>query len=146
MREQIYDIYRDKKLTMRFGTIGGVGFLCNFGILKLCTSSFGLNKVLAEVIAALVALQVTFLLHDKWTYRIDETVHKYHLTFGRRYKAYLISNSFASLLTVVFFAVFSIFLSHFPALALAAIIGLLWNFLLNKNVIWHHKPHDKNIK
>ncbi len=142
MREQIYDIYRNKKLTLKFGIIGGVGFVVNFGILKLCISSFGLNKVVAEVIAALVALQVTFLLHDRWTYRIDETVHKYHLSFGQRYKAYLVSNSFASLLTVVFFALFSIFLGHFFALALAAIVGLLWNFLLNKNVIWHHKPHD----
>ena len=142
MKDQLHDIYKNKKLTLKFGIIGGVGFVCNFLVLKLCIDTGGLNKILAEVIAALVALQITFLLHDRWTYRIDETVHKYHLSFGGRYKAYLMSNSFASLLTVVFFALFSIFLGHLPALALAAVVGLVWNFLLNKNVIWHHKPHD----
>lgn len=144
MKEYVYDIYRNKKLTVKFGIIGGVGFVCNFAVLKLGINYAGLNKILAEIVAALVALQVTFFLHDRWTYRIDKTIHKYHLNFSQRYRAYLVSNSFGSLLTVVFFALFSIFLGHFPALALAAVAGLIWNFLINKTIIWHHKPHDQD--
>ena len=142
MKDYIYDIYKDKKITIKFAIIGGVGFISNFIILKVCVNYFGLSNILAETIAALVALQITFLLHDKWTYRIDKRVHKYHLGFIQRYRLYLVSNSFASLLTVAFFALFSTFLSHLPALALAAIVGLTWNFLVNKKVIWHHKPHE----
>ncbi|MEK7599578.1 MAG: GtrA family protein [Patescibacteria group bacterium] len=141
MKEYIYEIYRDKNLTIKFGIIGAIGFVCNFMVLKTATDQLDLNKILAELIAAAIALHVTFLLHDKWTYRINKTVHKYHLKFSQRYRAYLLSNSFASLLTVIFFAIFSTFLSHLPALALAALAGLTWNFFVNKKIIWHHKPH-----
>ena len=142
MKEHIYDIYRNKKLTMKFGIIGGIGFVCNYAILKVGISAGHLNKIIAEILAAFVALQVTFILHDKWTYRIDKTIHKYHLNIQRRYRAYLMSNSFGSLMTVAFFALFSIFLGHLLALGLAAIVGLIWNFVVNKAVIWHHKPQD----
>jgi putative flippase GtrA len=145
MREQIEDIYRNKKLTIKFIIIGGMGFVSNFFVLKLAISQFGLNKVVAELIAAAVALQITFLLHDKWTYRIDKTVHKYHLHFWSRYRTYILSNSFASFITVIFFAIFSIFLSHFFALAFAAVVGMSWNFIVNKKIIWHHSPHDNSL-
>ncbi len=142
IKYQIHDVYRNKKLTIKFGIIGGVGFVCNYAVLKVGIHVLELNRVLAECLAALVALQITFLLHDRWTYRIDKTVHKYHLSMFERYKAYLISNSFASVLTVIFFAIFSTFLGHLVSLAMAAIVGLVWNFLINKNIIWHHKPHE----
>jgi putative flippase GtrA len=143
MKNQILDIYRNKKLTAKFGIIGGVGFICNFTVLKLLIEFADVNRILAEVLAAAVALQITFILHDRWTYRIDKALHKYHLSVRQRYQAYIMSNSFASLLTVIFFAIFSVFFTHLPALVLAAIVGMVWNFLANKNIIWHHKPHDK---
>lgn len=144
MKEQLYDIYRNKRLTAKFGIIGGVGFISNYLILKLCTDMFSLNRITGELLAAAVALQVTFILHDRWTYKIDETQHVYQLSFGKRYRAYVISNSFGSLLTVLLFALFSLFFGHFVALALAACGGLVWNFLVNKAVIWHHKPQDES--
>ena|ERR1017187_1248524 len=146
MREKIYDIYRDKKLTAKFITIGGIGFLCNYLVLRFSISEWGVNRVVAEILAALVALQVTFILHDNWTYKIDKTIRRYHLIFAQRYRAYLMSNSFASLSTVIFFAIFSIFLDHLLSLALAALIGLAWNFFVNKNIIWRHKQHEQISK
>jgi putative flippase GtrA len=144
MFERLRKLYETHQLTIRFGIIGGVGFVTNYLTLKGLFVIFGLNRVIAELVAALVALQVTFILHDRWTYRIDQSTHKYNLPFSKRYKTYLVSNSFASLLVVVFFALFSMFLGHLAALALAAVVGLTWNYLMNKNVIWHHKPHNDN--
>jgi putative flippase GtrA len=144
MREHIYDIYRNKKLTAKFIAIGSVGFIFNYGVLKLCYHAFHFNSILSEIIAAAAALQLTFLLHDKWTYRIDRTIHKYHLSLAQRYKAYLFSNSFGSLLTVIFFALFEIFFRHLIALGLAAIAGMIWNFVINKAIIWRHNPHQNN--
>jgi putative flippase GtrA len=140
VKEHILDIYRNKKLTAKFGIIGGTGFVCNYIVLKIGINA-GINHIIAEVIAVIVALQITFILHDKWTYRIDPTIHKYHYSFSKRYRAYIASNSFGSLLTVIFFALFALFLNHFIALACAAVAGLMWNFLMNKAVIWKHKPH-----
>jgi putative flippase GtrA len=142
LKDHIYDIYRDKKLTAKFGIIGGIGFICNYSVLKFATGVWSFNRIIAEILGALVALQVTFLLHDRWTYRIDKAVHKYHLTTVKRYRMYLFSNSFGALLTVVLFSIFSIFAGHLLALAMAALIGLLWNFLANKGFVWSHKPHN----
>jgi putative flippase GtrA len=139
---QIYDIYRDRKVTAKFIVIGSIGFICNYSVLKLGTAVLDLNRIVAEILAVAVALQVTFILHDRWTYRIDETIHKYHLNFPQRYRMYIMSNSFSSLLIVVTFAIASIFLGHLISLALASMVGLTWNFLVNKNIIWHHKAHD----
>ncbi len=143
MKEYVYNIFMDNKLTIKFGIIGGVGFVSNYLVLKGGVAIWGLDRITAELLAALVALQVTFILHDRWTYRIDMNTHKYHLNFMKRYRVYLVSNSFASLLTVAFFGLFSIFLSHLPALALAAVVGLVWNYLFNKKIIWDHKPHKQ---
>ena len=139
---QIYDIYMDRKVIAKFIVIGSIGFLCNYGILKLGTAVLDLNRIVAEVLAVAVALQVTFILHDRWTYRIDKTIHKYHLNFAQRYRMYIMSNSFSSLLIVVTFAIASAFINHLPALVIASMVGLTWNFLVNKNIIWHHKTHD----
>ena len=133
--QRLIALHKQHVVTEKFLTIGGVGFICNYATLWVANSYLGLNKVLAELCAAVVALQVTFLLHDRWTYR---SAHGYNLGLGARYRLYIVSNTFASLLTVVFFALFSIFLVHLPALALAALVGLAWNFLLNKGVIWRH--------
>lgn len=139
----IQELIKQNKQTIQFGVIGLIGFIVNYTTLKLGVSTFGLNRIIAEIFAAIVALQVTFLLHDRWTYRIDIKTHTYSHKFSKRYRVYLVSNSFASLLTVVFFALFSIFVGHLLALALAAVVGLLWNFLVNKKVIWHHQPNPE---
>lgn len=75
-----------------------------------------------------------------WTYKINRKTHAYNFSLLKRYRAYFISNSFSSFLTIVSFSLFSIALTHLPALVLGSFIGLLWNFVMNKKVIWHHKP------
>lgn len=143
MIEKAQQLYKEKNIAIKFGIIGGVGFVTNYAVLKLGIGQ-GLNKIVAEILAALLALQVTFIFHDKWTYKIDKTKHNYNLPFSKRYRIYLISNSFGSLMVVVFFALFTLFLGHFFALALAAVAGLIWNYVINKTVIWHHQPHSKS--
>ncbi|MEJ0072825.1 MAG: GtrA family protein [Candidatus Saccharibacteria bacterium] len=51
--------------------VGVLGFLCNYLVLKICVT-IGLNSLVSEIIAAAMALQVTFIAHDKWTYRREE--------------------------------------------------------------------------
>lgn len=123
-----------QKTNLKFLAVGVIGFVCNYLILKLCMS-IGWHILLSEVVAAIVALHVTFIAHDKWTYRGAQA---YKVPLMKRYQIYIVSNSFASLLVVVFFALFSIWLTNFPALALSATVGLLWNYMANKILIWRH--------
>lgn len=123
-----------QKTNLKFLAVGVIGFVCNYLVLKICTS-IGWHIFLSEVVAAIVALQITFIAHDRWTYRKTQ---EYKVSPMRRYRIYVMSNSFASLLVVIFFTLFSIWLTHFPALALSAIAGLLWNYMANKILIWRH--------
>jgi putative flippase GtrA len=124
------------ELVIKFGLVGFLGFICNYIILKYLQDQFGTNTVVAEIIAAIIALQVTFFANDKWTYEQVRVDSKLSLSIVRRYSLYILSNSLGSIYTVLFFALFSNFLPRLPALGLAAIIAMLWNFFVNKLVIW----------
>jgi len=112
----------------------------NYAILYFLSKYFGLNKIVSETISILITLQYTFFLHDRWTYN-DSTQHNRLYTWGikKRYFSYLATNSIGSISTVVFFGIFSQFMSRLFALGTAALIALIWNFLLNKIIIWR-KP------
>ena len=130
----LYRHLMTQKTNLKFLAVGVIGFVCNYIVLKICTS-IGWSTLFSEIAAAIIALQVTFIAHDRWTYKQNQ---EYKASPIRRYRTYVVSNSFASLLVVVFFALFSIWLTHLPALALSAIVGLVWNYLANKILIWKH--------
>jgi putative flippase GtrA len=122
----------------RFGIVGGIGFVVNYGVLSLLSSHYRLDHVTSEVIAMLIALQVTFVLHDIWTYREHKRRHDYSHRLRVRYGSYLLSNTAGSAMTIVGYAVLYHYLHSFFALALAAVVGMLWNFCINRFVIWKH--------
>lgn len=124
------------KLLFRFCTVGVIGFLTNFLILKVAIDSFHMHKIPGEVVAAIVALNVTFFLHDNWTYKVLGGENSRKLPIYERYIAYVFSNSFGSIMTVVMFAGLSGYMSRLPALGLAALAAMVWNFFMNKVVIW----------
>lgn len=133
---------KNKQLVFRFLCVGGVGFIFNYTVLQFSTITFDLHKIQGEIIAAIVALQVTFLLHDNWTYEVHKNTESvlYRLPFKKRYGAYIFSNSFGSIMTVVFFGILSMVLIDFIALGFAAIAAMVWNFIINKFFIWRHVP------
>lgn len=123
-----------KNLLIRFIIVGGIGFITNLFILTVLNHSFGLNKIVSEVLAAVVALQVTFLFHDNWTYKTNTT--EYDLKFWARYPSYILSNSFGSIATVFLFSIFSLIMPNAIALGFAATLAMVWNFFMNKVLIW----------
>jgi putative flippase GtrA len=128
---------KHRVLTTKFVIVGGIGFIVNYAVLKIFTQ-MGANSVIAEILAVLVALQVTFLLHDNWTYRLHKQKnHQFKLS--TRYFSYLTSNSLGALITVTLFSFFSIFLHHFFALVVASMFSMIWNFFMNKVIVWRQK-------
>ena len=139
----IGSLYKERVVASRYALIGSVGFIANYTALMLLTK-YGLNRVIAEVLAVAFALQVTFIFHDKWTYKHKTLSYKRSLF--SRYRTYLVSNSLGAIITVIFFALFSIVFNHLISLALASLVGLFWNYVLNKFVVWKHitESADKN--
>lgn len=126
----------------RFIIVGIAGFVFNSCVLAICIDYLGIGKIISEALAMLFALQLTFLLHDRWTY-IDSTAGRkaYSWKLRKRYTTYLASNSFGSILTIVLFGVFSQTLPRLTALGIAALISMAWNFMANKVIVWR-KPKN----
>lgn len=120
----------------RFLLVGVVGFLVNYGILVCLTQFNTLPMIWGEVVAAVVALQFTFLLHDHWTYQFQTPQGTQKLSLPSRYITYIASNSLSSLMVVVVFGFMSGILTRFPALLLAAVCGMVWNYIMNTYFIW----------
>lgn len=133
-------MFGEKSTTFwRFIIVGGVGFISNYIILVLLTQFAGMNHVLAELIAAIIALQITFILHNRWTYILHTPKGTARLTLGARYASYIVSNSMGSLITVIAFSFLYEHLTRLTALLSAAILGLCWNYIINTYVIWQKK-------
>jgi putative flippase GtrA len=138
----IREFYRkERKLAAKFLAVGTVGFITNYSILYFCTAELKLHKIVGEILAMIVALHVTFALNDRWTYRLGPGHTKLSLSLKMRYILYLASNSFGSIMTIVLFALFSLAFKNFVSLAAAAILAMVWNYMVNKIFIWKKHPH-----
>lgn len=133
-------LFGEKSTTFaRFIIVGIVGFLTNYAILVSLFHIANMNHVTAEIIAALVALQITFVLHDRWTYKLHTPAGTARLKLSSRYISYLASNAFGSFMTVVAFSVLYNYMNRLPALLVSALAGVAWNYLMNTYVIWSRK-------
>lgn len=53
---------------VRFGMVGGVGFVVNLAVFALLEHAFGVHYVIASVVAWLVAVINNFVLNRHWTF------------------------------------------------------------------------------
>lgn len=128
----------DLKQIFKFGTVGVVGFVVNYLVLVLVSNEIS-NYLLSETLAAVVALQVTFLLHESWTYKVEHSERGLVLSYPVRYGTYLISNSTGMIMTIVIYSLLSAYFGRLLSLALAAGISMFWNFFMNRIFIWRRK-------
>ena len=133
-------LFEEKSTTFwRFIIVGSAGFLTNYFILVALTSLLGIGHVIAEFIAAILAMQTTFFLHDSWTYRLHAPAGTEMHGMKTRYVSYIISNSFGVLVTATVFSVLFNVMNRLPSLLIAAVVGLIWNYTVNTYVIWQKK-------
>jgi putative flippase GtrA len=53
---------------VRFGAVGGVGFIVNLAVYALCVHALGIDYHVAAVLAWLVAVVNNFVLNRHWTF------------------------------------------------------------------------------
>jgi putative flippase GtrA len=118
---------------MRFALIGFFGFVVNYAVLLVLFHLLKLPILLSQIIGAEIALLTTFTGNNFWAFRghhhisIKKKIIKYHLTSGA-------AVCITTLLVVI--QVKYLHLYYGLALVFAACVGLLWNYLFNKNVVF----------
>jgi putative flippase GtrA len=113
---------------IRFGLVGGVGFVINVAVYALCVHALGMDYHLAAVMAWLVAVINNFLLNRRWTF--DARAGRTHFQAIRFLAISLVALGFSLLLLMLL--VENAGMAKIPAQALAVAASMPLNFLGNK--------------
>ncbi len=113
---------------IRFGLVGGVGFVVNVGVYALCVHALKLDYRGAYVIAWLVAVTNNFLLNRHWTF--DAAAGSVRFQAIRFFFVSLLAAGFGFLLLTLF--VEDVGLDKVVAEALAVAASTPLNFIGNK--------------
>jgi putative flippase GtrA len=113
---------------MRFGIVGGVGFVVNVAVYTLFVHSAGLDYRAANVVAWLVAVVNNFLLNRHWTF--DAREGRAHAQAIRFLLVSLVAEAVSLLLLTVL--VQGAGVAKVPAQAMAVAASMPLNFLGNK--------------
>jgi putative flippase GtrA len=113
---------------VRFGLVGGVGFVVNVGVYALCVHSLSIDYRVSAVLAWLVAVTNNFVLNRHWTFDARHGVA--HRQAVRFFAVSLVAFAFSFLLLTLL--VETAGLAKVPAQALAVAASTPLNFLGNK--------------
>jgi putative flippase GtrA len=113
---------------VRFGVVGGVGFLVNLAVYALLVHVVGLQYLLASVPAWLVAVANNFVLNRRWTFDAQHDRAQYQAV---RFLLVSLAAEAVSLLLLRLF-VHDGGLPKVPSQALAVALSMPLNFLGNK--------------
>jgi putative flippase GtrA len=121
---------------VRFGLVGGVGFVVNLLVYALCVHSLGMDYRVAAVVAWLVAVMNNFVLNRHWTF--DATGERAHFQAMRFLVVSAVAFGFSLLLLTLFVEVGGLPKVLAQALAVAGSTPL--NFLGNK--LWSFRTRS----
>jgi putative flippase GtrA len=113
---------------VRFGLVGGVGFVVNVAVYALLVHSAGLDYRAASVAAWLVAVINNFVLNRHWTF--DARGGRAHFQALRFLVVSIVAEAFS--LLVLTLLVQGADVAKIPAQALAVAASMPLNFLGNK--------------
>jgi putative flippase GtrA len=113
---------------VRFGLVGGVGFVVNLAVYTLFVHSVGVDYRAASVVAWLVAVANNFVLNRHWTF--DARDGRARFQAMRFLVVSLVAEVFSLLLLTLF--VEGVGVAKVPAQALAVAGSMPLNFLGNK--------------
>jgi putative flippase GtrA len=113
---------------VRFGIVGGVGFVVNLAVYTLCVHAFGIDYHVAAVVAWLVAVLNNFVLNRHWTF--DARGGRARFQAVRFLLISVVALGFS--LVLLSLLVETAGLAKVPAQALAVAASMPLNFLGNK--------------
>jgi len=124
---------------VRFGLVGGLGFVINIAVYTLCVHVLGIDYHIAAVAAWLVAVANNFVLNRHWTF--DARGGRARFQAARFLVVSVVALGFNLLLLMVL--VEAVGVAKIPAQALAVSASMPLNFLGNK--LWSFRTRDQRI-
>jgi len=120
--------------------IGGIGFVVNYLLLLVLFDWLGMPILFSQLIGAELALLSTFVGNNFWSF-----THHHHISLKRKFITYhgtagagiLITSS--TIILLVQFAE----LYYGLALVIAASIGMVWNYIWNKKVVFKRHRSER---
>ena len=130
------------KQILRFGAVGGVGFIVDASMLWLLLR-LGLNPFTARALSFPVAVFVTWILNRTWTFAVDPDASKTREL--NRYVAVQLTGAAAN------YCAYSIVISHFAhtgrvifiALVFGSFVGMFINFWGARQFAFRATKSDK---
>jgi putative flippase GtrA len=126
---------------VRFGAVGGVGFVINLAVYALCVHSLGMDYHVAAVVSWLVAVANNFALNRHWTF--DAGAGRAHFQAMRFVVVSLVALGASQLLLTAFVA--GAGFAKVPAQALAVAASMPLNFLGNKLWSFRSEPQPGGL-
>jgi putative flippase GtrA len=124
---------------VRFGLVGGVGFVVNLVVYTLCVHVAGIDYHVAAVAAWLVAVVNNFVLNRHWTF--DARGGRARFQAARFVAVSLVALGFSLLVLMLLVEVVGV--AKVPAQALAVAAAMPLNFLGNK--LWSFRAQNEGI-
>jgi putative flippase GtrA len=113
---------------IRFGIVGGTGFVVNIAVYALCVHALSVPYQVAAVIAWFVAVSNNFVLNRHWTF--DASAGQVHFQAIRFFLVSLIALPLGLLLLTLLVETGGV--AKVPAQAIAVVAVMPLNFLGNK--------------
>ena len=121
---------------MRFGIVGGVGFVVNLLVYAALAEGLGLEYHVASAFAWLVAVANNFFMNRHWTF--DATHSRPHGQAARFLVVSLVAFAFSQVALTIF--VEDVGLGKVVAQAIAVLLSMPLNFIGNK--LWSFRSPD----
>ena len=113
---------------VRFGIVGGSGFVVNLAVYALCAQALGIDYRVANILAWLVAVLNNFVLNRHWTFAAAAGNARFQAI--RFFVVSLVAEGFS--LLVLTLLVEGACMGKVPAQAVAVALSMPLNFLGNK--------------
>ena len=127
---------REGAVALKFAAVGGLGFLTDISVLRLCLWGLHLSAFQGRAISLACAMQVTFLVNGLVVFRC--------LSWrgcGRQWLAYMAANGLGNLINYLVFA--GLVASRLPAvsrngwaLVIGSVIAYAFNFLCTRLMVF----------
>jgi putative flippase GtrA len=124
---------------VRFGFVGGLGFVVNLAVYTLCVHAIGIDYHLAAIAAWLIAVVNNFVLNRHWTF--DAGDGRVHFQAVRFVVVSLVALGFSLLILMLLVETAGV--AKVPAQALAVGASMPLNFLGNK--LWSFRDETEGL-
>lgn len=112
---------------VKFGTVGSISFVIDFGLTYYCKERLKLNKFVANAIGFLVSVCFNFMLNKYWTF------HSIQSDFGMQFAKFMTIACFSLIFNtfIVYLLHSKIRMNFYLSKMIAVFCGMFFNYSMN---------------